>query len=355
MLILSESTISNLLLCLTDTQLRLFHDDLSQSFVALSQSSKKIHMPQRTCIKSSTNTMTLIMPTSDETSTSVKTVMVPTSKPIEGAITLFSADGELLALLNAAKLTPFRTALVTMTMLSRTQWSITAKSQSEASTRRYRLLLFGAGRQAEWHLRLALRFSRIGHVTVVNRSKSRLESFNEVFSELLNVYRDITFETLARENCPDYDTRLHGLVSSSDIICSLTPATEILFPYTYLKAPDGTQNSKFVALIGSYQPHMQEVDSDTLFSSEDKKVLVDNVEACLEEAGELIMAETKKEQLVEAGDFVTRTDKEGMNVVKQGTNVVYKCVGTALMDLVVSRTLVRIARDAGKGMVVDEF
>ncbi|KAJ9655431.1 hypothetical protein H2198_005687 [Neophaeococcomyces mojaviensis] len=361
MLVLRERDIVSILLTLSDEDLHRFHDDLSQSFIdAATQdvpgSAAVIHMPARTHIISSSKITTLIMPSSDEANTAIKTVVLPPEKPSKGAITLFSADGDLLALLNAAETTSFRTALTTMTMLSRTQWSLSAELQPSPQSGNYNLVIFGSGRQAEWHLRLALRFCSIKSVTIVNRTRARLEKFaRDVFEDLRKTHPGVSFEVISQEGRDDYESRLHQTMSTTDIIFCLTPSTKPLFPSSYLTQQNGAAKSRFISLIGSYKPHMQEVDKATLFSAADKRVIVDSAEACLEEAGELIRANADRASLIEAGHFCMRISKDGIAPVPPGTNVVFKCVGTALMDLVVSRTLVGISRDRHKGHNIPDF
>jgi ornithine cyclodeaminase len=94
---------------------------------------------------------------------------------------------------------------------------------------------------------------------------------------------------------------------------------------------------------------MQEIDSKTLLSGNKSIVYVDSVEACMEEAGELIMAKVQENQLVELGelDSTASLDAEG--------NVVFKCVGMGIMDLVIARSLLEMAREQGLGTVVSGF
>lgn len=88
--------------------------------------------------------------------------------------------------------------------------------------------------------------------------------------------------------------------------CSCTPATAPLFSSSRLKRGAG------LALIGSYKPHMREVDLVPLFapssgtSTPCTRLIVDSRSACLAEAGELHHLFTK------AGDTV---GKQGEKVL----------------------------------------
>ena len=96
---------------------------------------------------------------------------------------------------------------------------------------------------------------------------------------------------------------------------------------------------------------MQEIDSRTLFSGANGTIYVDSVEACMEEAGELIMAKVDERQLVELGEL----DSSTTSILEGDGNVVFKCVGMGIMDLVIARSLLGMARQQGLGTVVEGF
>lgn len=115
---------------------------------------------------------------------------------------------------------------------------------------------------------------------------------------------------------------------------------------------------------------------------------MDSVEACLKFAGEVVKAGLSPDQVVELGEiFMLKREREG--IVKEGKgkkgkgkaegeegddddgchlqensglkewltrgNVIYKSVGLGLMDVVVGNELLRISRERGVGMTVEEF
>ncbi|KAK2845255.1 hypothetical protein FQN49_005903, partial [Arthroderma sp. PD_2] len=118
--------------------------------------------------------------------------------------------------------------------------------------------------------------------------------------------------------------RLRATVSEADVIFCCTPSTKPLFPHSYLRGEEGEggkpDRRRFVSMIGSYRPHMHEVDADTLLSGQ--TLLVDSKQACLAEAGELISA---------------------------------GCVGMGIMDLAVGRELLCLAGDKGVGVPIHGF
>lgn len=66
----------------------------------------------------------------------------------------------------------------------------------------------------------------------------------------------------------------------ADIICTTTNASSPVFEGSWL-TPGTHINS-----IGSYKPTMQEVDAETISKA---KVVVDDMESCMEEAGDLLI------------------------------------------------------------------
>ena len=308
------------------------------------EAEREVHQPLRTHIVTKNKNLSLFMPVSNTVSTGIKVV---TASPagIIGVINIFSPDGRLLGLLSAAEVTAFRTALASMTLFVRCK-----------SLKKENIVVLGSGRQAEWHARLALLLvpGQIKRVTFVNRGRKRLESMKkEVFTDLQQKYPDLVVDSLSKEDTPDYDDKLKRVLAASDAIFSCTPATEPNFPYSYLSG--SAQKQRLISLIGSYKPHMKEVDSETLLSGQ--QIYVDSKEACLEESGELISAQVKEDQLIEIGALFAREDslEPSPISVPDGANVVFKCVGMGLMDLVVGRKLLDLAHQKGLGTDVDGF
>ncbi|KAJ9601861.1 hypothetical protein H2200_013660 [Cladophialophora chaetospira] len=266
------------------------------------------------------------MPSSVTTSTGIKIVTI-SSKGLKGCINVFAPEGELLGLLNAEEVTAFRTSLAVM--IPYVRWRNSKR----------RLIVFGAGRQAEWHVKLALSLGETKHITVVNRSGGR--RMEQLFADLSKKYPDAVFELLLKSS-NDFDSRLRQSLVESDVIFCCTPATAPHFPFDYLDS-----KSRFISLIGSYKPSMREIDSRTLLSGE--RIYVDTKEGCLVEAGELIEANVDADQLVEIGEL------QGDEPLATEKNLVFKCVGLGIMDLVIAGELLGMAEEKGVGLKVDDF
>lgn len=348
MLVLGETTISTLLRNLTSENAARLLDELSTALALYTlqksgtENVKLIYQPLRSSFVTKDQNTTLVMPVSNTTNTGVKVVTVPQRGDIRGAITIYRPNGELSGVLNAAEITAFRTALATMALLK--YW----KGTSNAN-----LAVFGSGKQAEWHVRLALLLHpEIRCVTVVNRGQQRLDQFDRsTLAELRGAYPAVKFATVAHEGNDRYQTELSELVAEADMIFCCTPSKEPLFTAKHLK----TSNPKFrfLSLIGSYKPEMQEVDTETVRLA--AKVYVDCKESCLAESGELQRAALSSQDLVEAGDIFGGSASAKETFESESKLTIFKCVGLGLMDLAISSALLDIAKSLGQGTVVDGF
>lgn len=256
--------------------------------------------------------------------------------------------------MSAAEITAFRTALASMIPFTRF-----CSSAQQQTKKRSRVLIFGSGKQAEWHARLALLTisspTDIEGMTFVNRSQRRLEESisSTLVPDLRARYPHLEISAYSREEYQgkgeeEYKTRLRADLALSDAIFCCTPSTEPLFTYDDLTP---SPKRRYISLIGSYKPHMQEIDSRTLLSGANGTIYVDSVDACMEEAGELIMAKVEERRLIELGELHSST----ASILEGEGNVVFKCVGMGIMDLVIARSLLEMAREQGLGTVVEGF
>lgn len=334
MLILREKDVvtllSDLSLAAARSLLVNFHDLLRQHSTSRHEqaSEQLIHQPERVSIVTKNGNTTLFMPSSVTTSTGIKVVTVPTKGLLKGSINVFAPDGELEGVLNAAEITAFRTSLAVMIPFN-------LYPNDKAN-----IVVFGAGRQAEWHIKLALVLAEVKHITVVNRSGPGRTV--QLFEELRSKHPAVKFDVLLKDE-PDYDSLLAARLKDARAIFCCTPSVAPHFPSSYL---DSTP--RFISLIGSYKPHMQEIDAATLLSGD--RIYVDTKEGCLAEAGELIMANVKEEQLVEIGEL-----SKDLEALEDRGTVVFKCVGFGVMDVFMASELLQMAKENGLGLVVDDF
>jgi ornithine cyclodeaminase/alanine dehydrogenase-like protein (mu-crystallin family) len=347
----------------------------------------------------------------------------------KGSLTLFDKHGAPRALINAEEITAFRTALAS-TMLFKKRANV------------HDVVVFGAGKQAYWHIRLALllRGPDIHHLNIINRDFERV---HQLLSRLYQphttdhapfstdsthvpAYRSNDDKDLAHPKIQiltpshgEYERLLKSTIRASSVIFFTTPSTTPLFPAPYLTNPEGRKKGRYLAAIGSYKPEMVEIHPDILrqnvapehghrhfhkHAAQGGAVVVDSVEACLKEAGEIIQAGLGPNEVVEIGELVmlkrdaerrrtecqTRRSEEGLDeggvelgecemskkkrrgskgkdhdgedkahksLVEwlQKGNVIYKSVGLGLMDVVVGMDLVQLADERGIGTRIENF
>jgi ornithine cyclodeaminase/alanine dehydrogenase-like protein (mu-crystallin family) len=330
MIILKEREVHSLLSEITVPEchrlLAALHTVLRAYSSSKNASVQDIHQPERESIETKKGNTTLFMRSSITTSTGIKIVTI-SSKGLKGCINVFGPEGDLRGLLNAEEITAFRTSLAVMIPYIR--WAGPKTN----------IVIFGAGRQAEWHLQLALLLSDVSQVTVANRASPR--RMEQLFSNLQKKYPSVSFQMLLK-TADDFDKQLRDALSASNVIFCCTPAQTPHFSHD-----DLGKKSRFISLIGSYKPSMQEVDSETLLSGD--CIYVDTIEGCLSEAGELIRAGVKKNQLVEIGQL---PDDHQFTA---GKSLVFKCVGMGIMDLVMARELLEMATAKNVGLSMDDF
>ncbi|TID14753.1 NAD(P)-binding protein [Venturia nashicola] len=310
-----------------------------------------------------------------------------------GSLTLLNNDGTVRGLINAAEITAFRTALAS-TMLFKKRSNV------------HDITIFGGGKQAYWHARLSLllRGSEIHHLNFLNRS---FENVVSLLHDLYKIHWPVEIHhpntTIITPMHTEYQRHLKSTIRASSVIFCTTPSTEPLFPPEYLTSSEGRKKGRYIAAIGSYAPHMIELHTDIIkqavapnhkhhhhkHAKQGGAIVVDSVDACLKEAGELIQAGLVGREVVELGELVMLkreaerrrkeshssldddgvelklgggkkngkepADDDGLREWLEKGNVIYKSVGLGLMDVVVGAELVRLADAMGIGTRVANF
>lgn len=294
-----------------------------------------LHQPKRTVLESKNGTTTLFMPSTSSQSIGMKvvTLATPNSKkspgtaesPIttpQGAITLMSNTGKPTGFINAEEITAFRTALAS---------SLLIKRRKKVKV----LTVFGAGKQAYWHIRLSLllRGSTIKTVNIINRT------WNDRVAELMKSFLEIDPDMKEKEGwsqtkfsilTPGYVefSRLEKeRLRAADVIICTTPSTETLFDHQILTNTEGRKRGRLIIAIGSYKPHMIELPTELLdqavkthgsghhfhkHAEEGGVIVVDTLDGCIHEAGEIIQAKIHPTQLVEIGELVLLAELEAL-------------------------------------------
>lgn len=276
---------------------------------------KKVLMPQRMVMKVPRNDGNLLlMPvfvSNSPSSLSVKVLTVYPDNPrslnlpaIQGLVILFDPEGgSPLAIIDGAALTAIRTGAA---------GGVAAKYLARKDSRT--LTLFGVGAQGETQLEAACAVLPIRKVYVIKNEDPREPRFQEKMSQKLGIDLVLT-----------RDVEL--AIRESDLIITATNSRTPLFKGEWLKP------GAHITAIGSYKPDFRELDTETIKRS---KVFVDSLEACREEAGDLIIpvqegAITWDSIFGEIGQ-VTSGDLPGRQSEEEIT--LFKSVGLAFQDAV---------------------
>jgi ornithine cyclodeaminase len=180
----------------------------------------------------------------------------------------------------------------------------------------HRLLLFGAGAQAADQVRAVACVRTLSAVTVVAPHRAKAEKFARVLATELP---DVQFRT---SDCTS------PLPVDVDIVCCATPSTTPLFEAAAL--PERVH----VNAIGSYTAAMRELPLALLAAA--TTLIVDDREACLAEAGELIDAVDGG--IVSPDRLLTLAEALLSSPPRTGRSV-FKSVGIAAQDWAVMRVL----------------
>lgn len=302
--------------------------------VLKSKASEGIENPPRTVIEFPKHSASaLYMPSSDsaEEVAAVKIVTIFPENPkagkptTQGVLLLTDAkDGSHIAMLNASYLTRLRTGALSGLATDRL-----ARKDSRVLT------VIGTGAMAFEQVLGVLAVRDIQEILLVNPTEAKAVRFKERLQEFgveatIEVVRDVA-----------------SAVWRADIInCSTRSVTPV---FNGVDVKEGTH----VNGVGSYLPHMREVDVQFIVRAE--KIVVDDLHGVEEEAGELIHA-------AELGEW-SFSDVHGElkdlvvgNVVGRESNdeiTFFKSVGAAYFDLAVAKGVYRKAKDSGSGTKVD--
>ncbi|KAK1639250.1 shikimate/quinate 5-dehydrogenase [Colletotrichum phormii] len=374
--VLSDNNVKQLFQGFGPEDVALMSDVLTDAFLSYSVGAEAQYQPHRAAVVRPDGTTGLFMPATMEGGMSVKVVGLPPPNSavsdLRCVLTICDGTGKAVGIINAEELTAFRTSL----------GSILLYRYRKATAN---IVVFGAGKQAQWHLRLALvlRGKDIKTITIVNRSKERPAKLIErlqAMSKASGVGNtdSVTFTVI--EATPDSapgNSELRTAVEESDVIFCTTPSTQRIFPAEWLTSERGSAKTRYISAIGSYKLNMKELDPDFLravidtplgtFTSADgeaKKdgvIFVDSREACFLEAGELVEAKVPAEKIIEVGEFtdtLRKADEGEAGVLREWLEkglIVYKSVGIGIMDLSLGKVILELAAKHKIGTILQEF
>lgn len=243
---------------------------------------------------------------------------------IQGIVLIIDADtGEILSLMDGEYITALRTGAAS-------GLATRCFARKDANT----LALFGCGAQGRTQLEAVACERDIKKVLVFDKNKNTADRFIKEMQEKYRIEMVYTSDT--------------SLLKQVDIICTATNSTAPLFKKEVLK------KGVHINAIGSFQPHMQELDPSIL---RDAKVYVDQIESCLKESGDFIkpIAEGifQNSHIVgEIGDFCLNkiAGRESENEI-----TVFKSVGIAIQDYTVATDIYNSSFEKSFGHDINLF
>ena len=358
--ILSDNDVKAILSSLSREDVSKVADDFIQSLVQYSCHNEAQYQPERAVIKRGDHS-SLFMPATTPAHIGVKIVGISPAKPpspdekpkpgLQATLTVCDAGGKAVGVLNAAEITAFRTALGSILL-----YRLRKRTEN--------IVVFGAGAQARWHIRLALilRGDEIKKITIINRGKARTDELVAGLKET-GVPSHVALEVKQEEQS------LEDLLVEADVVFCGVPSTTPLFPASYLTSEEARQKTRYISAIGSYRLDMQEIDPELLKIIADPqglfkdqvyqgKVAVDSAEGCLVESGELDRAEIRKDGMLEVGKIQELRESGSSDGLKEWLEdgfVVYKSVGVGIMDIAIGSKLLALAKEKGRGVHLDDF
>ncbi|HEX6989581.1 MAG TPA: ornithine cyclodeaminase family protein [Bacillota bacterium] len=239
---------------------------------------------------------------------------------IMGLVVVFDAvDGRPLAVMDAARLTGLRTGAAS---------GVSSRALARPDARV--LAVIGAGAQAPFQIDAVLAVRPIEEVRLYSRTRSRAEALAARVRAGRPGLRAVVADSAA------------AAVRGADVICTATNAVEPVLETAALRP------GAHVSAVGSFTPQMRELPADLLARA--GRVYVDQREAAVEEAGEVIHAlrtgALPEDALIELG-AVLAGEAEGRRDDDEIT--VFKSSGLAAQDLyAAARVLAEAeARDLG--------
>ncbi|KAM5354120.1 hypothetical protein ACJ41O_000770 [Fusarium nematophilum] len=368
--VLSDSNVKHILDTLSSSDVTDLVSALEQALIQYSCNNEQQYQPHRAVVNRN-DQVSLFMPATTDQLLGVKIVgITPTREEtsasaggpppgLKSVLTLCDDTGQAFGTLNAAALTAFRTALGSML-------AYRFRRNTE------NIVVFGAGKQALWHIRLAilLREKDIKTITIVNRSAQRTQQLIDSLKSDPQTPWPSHIDLEVFDPQGDREAALESLVVDADVFFFTTPSTQPLFPAKFLTSDKALRKTRFIGAIGSYRLDMQEIDPELLkqvvdpasvFASASYKggsVAVDSREGCLQEAGELVKAEIPTDKMLEIGQLlqIKNTEKpEDLERWLETGFVIYKSVGVGVMDLAIGQELLRIAKERNIGITAEEF
>ncbi|KAI1410411.1 NAD(P)-binding protein [Hypoxylon sp. FL1857] len=369
--ILSDSAVHEILISLSKQEIIAFQTSLAKCLQDYSIGTERQYQPAPGVVNRPNGQKTLFRPFTSPTAVGTKIIVDPAPTrdnkklPLQGILTICDENGIPKGIINAGEVTGYRTSLIAMIPYI---WRRNTEN----------IVVFGAGKQAHWHLRLslALRGDEIKSVTVVNRSESRAREMLDIITqENARHWKSPAALVHLDPSSPSFDRSLEAALADADAIFCTVPSDSPIFPAHYITGQMGKKKNPYISAIGSWQPNMIELDPALLRSiisnttdgfhlghSSSGAILVDDSEFVMKHTGEAVQSQLKLSDMIEIGkvfhlrdDETDRGQRERLSQwLKEGL-VVYKSVGVSVTDLAAGEQILLLAKERSLGTHLEEF
>jgi ornithine cyclodeaminase/alanine dehydrogenase-like protein (mu-crystallin family) len=189
--------------------------------------------------------------------------------------------------------------------------------------------IFGAGLQAGKQLEGIMVVRRLSRIYVFDPNSDRVDSF---IREMKNKFGVTILPAPSEE-----------ILENVQIICTATTSNQPVFSDKWIPA------SVHINGIGSFKAQAREIPSETVSRA---RLVVDQREACLKEAGDIIIPMTEgriSENHIHAelGEIISGSKSSRMN---EEEVTIFKSVGNAIQDLYSAHAIYNLARKQGMGI-----
>ena len=246
---------------------------------------------------------------------------IPGIPAIQGIVMVIdSVTGEILSIMDGGYITALRTGAASG-----------LATRFLAVKNAHTLALFGCGAQGKTQVEAVMCERDIKKILVFDKNRNSASRFIEELRGELNSEMVLCEDT--------------SVLKEADIICTATNATAPLFKREEVK------KGAHINAIGSFQPHMQELDPWLI---RDARVFLDQTEPCLKESGDLIkpISEgifTETHIAGEIGDFLLKriAGRESDHQI-----TIFKSVGVAIQDYAVATDIYNCSLEQGFGFEI---
>jgi ornithine cyclodeaminase/alanine dehydrogenase-like protein (mu-crystallin family) len=253
-----------------------------------------------------------------------ETGFIPGIPTIQGIVLVIdSVTGEILSIMDGEYITALRTGAA-----SGLATRFFARKDAET------MALFGCGTQGRTQLEAVMCERKIKKVLVFDKNKETAYQFIQEMQEKLQLEMVYVDDATA--------------LKEADVICTATNSTKPLF------REEDVKKGAHINAIGSFQPHMQELDP---YLIRDAKVYVDQAEPCLKESGDFIKPISEgiisdDHIMGEIGDFCLNKIS-GRESDEELT--IFKSVGVAIQDYAVATDIYNTSLIEGFGQEIGLF